>query len=697
MIQLRDGTWEGRDVSGDSPLAMRMLAQEANVIAVEPIRIYRQFDHPNPPSDPAYSSQWHLHRNQAARSWKFGDGGGVVVAVADSGVSPVSDLACHSYVAPYDFRTNRSVVPPDSNGHGTFVTAVLAECTNNGLAAAGTAPGASIMPLGIIYSDGSSTNEKLYQALEWARTRGADVVNLSLGFPCDGPYSVCKDPVVDSAISALAAKGVVIVAASGNDGGNYLSYPANHPNVIAVGASGYDGAVASYSTKGPGLHLVAPTGDGNDPAGKTGVLQQGTGGIGIASGTSFSAPQVSGAFAILLSAGAPGVGLAISALLQSSQDISPSGYDLSTGYGDLRIRNAVAWGGIGISPPIKDAAFHGVGDFTGDGRTDAITYDGRFGRWWVLTSSGSSFAPDEWTRFSTTSGWSSRLIGDFSGDGRDDLANFHPSNGTWWVSRSTGTSFSTSQWADFSTASGWGPQLVGDFNGDGREDIAQYHSSNGTWWISRSTGTSFSTSQWADFSTASGWTERMVGDFNGDGKDDIAQYHPSNGTWWISRSTGTSFATSRWADFSTASGWQARMVGDFNGDGKDDIAQYHPSNGTWWISRSTGTSFATSLWADFSTASGWGPQLAGDFNGDGKDDIANYHSSNGTWWISRSTGTSFATSLWADYSTSKGWTAQLVGDFNGDGKDDIANHHSVGSWAVSISTGSKFTTPTWFD
>lgn len=289
----------------------------------------------------------------------------------------------------------------------------------------------------------------------------------------------------------------MIVAASGNDGGNYLSYPANHPDVIAVGASGYDGQVASYSAKGPGLHLVAPTGDSNDPTGKDGVIQQGSTGLTISTGTSFSAPQVSGTLAILLSSGAPNASLAVSAILESAQDISPAGYDQSTGYGDLRIREAVAWGGIGISPPIKDAAFHAVGDFAGDGRSDAVTYDGRFGRWWVLTSSGSNFIPDEWARFSTTSGWSSRLIADFSGDGKDDIANYHSSNGTWWISRSTETGFTASLWADYSTSNGWTAQLVGDFNGDGKDDIANHHGV-GSWAVSVSDGSKFSTPTWFD-------------------------------------------------------------------------------------------------------------------------------------------------------------------------------------------------------
>jgi putative SOS response-associated peptidase YedK len=697
MVHLADGRWETRALRAPTATIAALRANDPEIVEVAENRVYRQFVS-SKPDDPAFDLQWHLTRNQASRSWQYADGTGVVVAVIDSGVAPVSDLACHTYVAPADFVFGISPgTPPDTNGHGTLVTQVIGECTDNGEYGAGTAPGAGLMPLRVFDSSGSTSSDRLFDALFWALDHGADVVNLSLGFVCESTYPTCSDSGVDYAIETLVAHGVVIVAASGNDGGGLLAYPANHPSVIAVGASGYDGAVASYSTRGPGLELVAPTGDQDDPINRDGVIHQGaSGGLHIVNGTSFSSPQVAAAYAVLMSAGASPQ-QATSALLQSAQDIPASGYDTATGYGDLRIRDALAWGGTGLTPPIRDASFYAAGDATGDGRADSITYDGRFGRWWVSSSNGSSFSASQWTRYNTTSGWSIHTTGDFNGDDRLDLASFHPSNGTWWISPSNGSRFATSLWADFSTASGWGPQLVGDFTGDGKDDIANYHGSNGTWWVSRSTGTRFTTALWADFSTASGWKTHLVGDFNGDGRDDIASYHPSNGTWWVSRSTGTGFTTSLWADFSTASGWQTHLVGDFTGDGRDDIANYHSSNGTWWVSRSTGTRFTTALWADFSTASGWAPQIVGDFNGDGKDDIANYHGSNGTWWVSRSTGSAFSTGLWADYSTASGYTFQAVADFTGDGRDDIANHHKTGVWIVSRSVGSSFTTSTWFD
>jgi hypothetical protein len=696
LVQLVDGTWETRALTGPNRTIAALRANDPDIVRVSRSRTYRQFASSSP-NDPAYGLQWHLQRNQAARSWQHGDGTGVVVAVIDSGVEVVSDLSCMTFVSPADFVSGSSGVPADANGHGTLVTQVIGECTNNGHRGAGTAPGVTIMPLKVLDQSGSTSSEQVFDALFWALDHGAEVVNLSLGFACFETYPGCNDPAIDFAIESLTAEGIVVVAATGNDARPNVSYPANHPSVVAVGASGHDGRVASYSDRGPGLHLLAPTGDENDPTNKDGVIHQGAnGGLQIVSGTSFSAPQVSAALAILISAGASPA-QATKALLESARDIPPTGYDTTSGYGDLRIRDALAWGGSGLTPPIEDASHQFVGDATGDGRADAVTYDAKFGRWWVLESHGSSFTGEEWTRYSTVSGWSAQLAADFTGDGRLDLASFHPGNGTWWVSRSTGSSYSTTLWADFSTASGWGPQLVGDFNGDGREDVANYHSSNGTWWVSRSTGSGFTTSLWADFSTATGWKTHLVGDFDGDGRDDIASYHPSNGTWWVSRSTGSGFSTGLWADFSTASGWQTHVVGNFDGDGRDDIANFHPSNGTWWVSRSTGSTFSTSRWADFSTAGGWGPQLVGDFDGNGRGDIANYASSNGTWWVSRSTGSAFSTSLWADYSTATGYTAQLVADFTGDGRDDIVNHHESGAWIVSRSTGSGFSTTTWYD
>ncbi len=347
------------------------------------------------------------------------------------------------------------------------------------------------------------------------------------------------------------------------------------------------------------------------------------------------------------------------------------------------------------APAKAPADLRGIGDFNGNGRSDAFFYDSA-GRWWVDASTGSSFDRELWSQFSTASGWSSHLVGDFNEDGRDDVVSYHPGSGNLVVSRSTTSGFSNSVWSTFSTKSGWGKQLVGDFNGDGRDDVASYHPGSGNWVVSRSTGSGFSNSVWSTFSTKSGWTRQLVGDFNGDGLSDIANYHPGSGNWVVSRSTGSGFSNSVWSNFSTRCGWKSQVVGDFNNDGRDDIANYHPGNGNWVVSRSTGSGFANSVWSTFSTKSGWGQQVVGDFNNDGRDDIANYHPGNGNWVVSRSTGSGFANSVWSTFSTKSGWVRQLVGDFNEDGRADIANLHSNGNWVVSRSTGSNFSNSVWY-
>ncbi len=346
--------------------------------------------------------------------------------------------------------------------------------------------------------------------------------------------------------------------------------------------------------------------------------------------------------------------------------------------------------------PPANPVFRAAGDFTGDGRSDTVTYNGSDGRWWVFASNGSKFTPKQWAKFTTVSGWTSRVVGDFNNDGKDDIATYHPATGKWVVLKAGTSSFTTATWSTFTTKSGWSKQLVGDFNGDGRDDIANYHPGTGRWIVSRSTGTAFSNSIWSTFSTKTGWGTQVVGDFNNDGRDDIANYHTATGRWVMARSTGSGFATSIWSTFSTTSGWTTQTVGDFNNDGRDDIANYHTGTGRWVMARSTGSGFATSIWSTFSTKTGWTAQVVGDFNNDGRADIANYHPATGNLVVSRSTGSGFTNNVWSTFGTKTGWKAHLVGDYNNDGRSDLANHYQTGRWVVSRSTGSAFSNVIWY-
>ena len=144
-------------------------------------------------------------------------------------------------------------VYPDGDGasHGTSVVGAAAATGNNGVGIAGVNWSAKILPLQALGDDGSGNTLSVSRAIRYAADQGVDVINLSLG-------SNFEDSYLRQAVQYALSKGAVVVAASGNDGCDCLSYPANYPEVVAVGATRSDGSVAGFSSYGDNLDLVAP-------------------------------------------------------------------------------------------------------------------------------------------------------------------------------------------------------------------------------------------------------------------------------------------------------------------------------------------------------------------------------------------------------------------------------------------------------
>jgi serine protease len=195
-------------------------------------------------------------------------GRGVTVAILDTGVAYRSwhqyirapDFAGTRFVSPYDFVANNPY-PLDENGHGTFVTGTVAEATNNGLGGAGLAYGASIMPVRVLDATGDGDATTIARGIRYAANHGAQVINLSLEFNIT--VGAGDIPEIMSALAYAHRRGVVVVAAAGNDSSELMAYPARAPGVISVGATTRDMCMADYSNGGPGLDLVAP-GGGDD-------------------------------------------------------------------------------------------------------------------------------------------------------------------------------------------------------------------------------------------------------------------------------------------------------------------------------------------------------------------------------------------------------------------------------------------------
>lgn len=280
------------------------------------------------------------------------------------GGDSLSERTCNSGT-PVDFSGTSNTFrrkpghPVDTYGHGTFVTGLIAGQVDNGGDTVSPAFNVSIMPLAASINTTNNTHtSQVYDsgdyslfwmsdvqtAIEYAGVNGVDIINMSIG-------GFSYDQLFQDQINYWYSEGVVFVAASGNDSTSGtmqgVSYPAAFDNVIAVGAVNANNTRSGYSNGGPELDLVAYVGQVNAPG--TAAYQETLTCYGCTSagpfdntasytstGTSFAAPQVAAAAAIIKSNNQfITSGEITMALLSSAVDISVSGFDNGTGYGVL--------------------------------------------------------------------------------------------------------------------------------------------------------------------------------------------------------------------------------------------------------------------------------------------------------------------------------------------------------------------------
>jgi subtilisin family serine protease len=288
------------------------------------------------PSDPRFTDQGDLAQIHVPDAWHTTRGAGVVVAVIDSGVDLTHpDLDGVTVVDPRNEVWNSTDVT-DEVGHGTHVAGTIVAETNNGVGISGIAPDASLMPIKVADDDGFVALSDVLDGVDWAREHGADVVNMSLGGQLSAEEIALAQPVFTAARNA----GVLMVAASGNDGIPFREYPASFRGVVSVGAVDGTDTIAPFSDTGRALDLVAP--------GVDLVSTVPGGGYEVDSGTSMASPHVAGVAALVLAA-RPGLAVdELEAVLRASAvDLGDPGHDST--YADGRVDAEAA-----LEAPVPD-------------------------------------------------------------------------------------------------------------------------------------------------------------------------------------------------------------------------------------------------------------------------------------------------------------------------------------------------------
>lgn len=321
------------------------------------------------PNDPFYrfNYQWNLPLVNVSYAWDRGFfGEGVTVAFIDSGIDINHPDLKNKIVAYHDY-TDSDIGIAESSLHGTSTSGVLAAEINNGLGVAGITKANVVM---LKVTNSAQTREALYDAVT---KYGCSVINISLGFAYDGDsrseeaieeekesdneylkvittgIDVDGEPIVDGDYN-----GAIIVASSGNWAEGYtdedtdivyinpVCYPAANEHVISVGSVGSGKGWSAFSTfnnmvdvTAPGEEIITTLGNYTSPRDSSRDYCR-------AGGTSFSAPHVAAAAAIVKGIRPQTTQSEMERLIKySSEDLGEMGRDNYYGWGLLNIENLV--------------------------------------------------------------------------------------------------------------------------------------------------------------------------------------------------------------------------------------------------------------------------------------------------------------------------------------------------------------------
>jgi subtilisin family serine protease len=324
------------------------------------------------PTDPLASRQWYLTDDHAFDAWATPPPNllPVRIAIVDSGIDGSLPDFAGRIVDARSFVGGDPRV--DTEGHGTFVAGeIAANLDTQGIV--GIAYTSQLLIAKVVKPDGTIPLEAEAAAIRWAADQGARVINLSLGGVRD-PLHPSRDTysaIEASAVAYAYAKGALLVAAVGNGDESFsqpwqfASYPAALPHVVGVSALTRSGNVPEFSNRDAVYNDLSAPGQGifsTFPAAITALrptcVDQGYSDCGTdeyrdPEGTSFAAPQVSAAAALLLALNPDLTNSQVAALLEHSAD------DVNAANGCTRcglLRDPLSgWGRLDIAKAIEEA------------------------------------------------------------------------------------------------------------------------------------------------------------------------------------------------------------------------------------------------------------------------------------------------------------------------------------------------------
>jgi subtilisin family serine protease len=524
--------------------------------------------------------EWNLSAIHAPSLWNLGfTGQGVVVANMDSGVDgdhPDLQTRWRGGANSWFDPNGEHSAPYDADGHGTQTMGLMVGGDTGGMSV-GVAPGAQWVAVKIFNDAGDASYSAIHLGYQWLldpdgdpdTDDAPDVVNNSWGL--DNTGTCVTEFQAD--VQALRAANIAVVFASGNSGPNAATSvsPANYPESFSVGAVDSTNTLLPSSSRGPsacyGDHYPSVVAPGVDVL--TTDLYLGIPGAYVSlSGTSFAAPHVAGALALLIGA-FPFLDAQVidTALINSTADLGAPGPDNDHGYGMVDVLGAYRF----LSTDRMGVYESGIWyqDLNGNGSWDGA-------------------ATDRSALFGADLTEAVPVAGDWAGTGATGIGVYD--QGTWYLDLNGNGSWDGAP-LDGVYIFGAGLQqalpVTGDWNGTGVSGVGVYD--RGIWYLDlNGNGAWDGTPTDALYTFGVGLTGAVpvTGDWDGTGIAKAGLFVPATGQWFLDTNGNgawDSTPTDTLSYFGSGLVGTVPVTGDWNGSGMAKVGLFVPSTGEWFL------------------------------------------------------------------------------------------------------------------